>query len=262
MLLCAFNAAYKMYLVIYSDLSFDYLARIAPLLNILILFFLLNTMYFIAKEIIFIKDNKTEVSFADSMGVFISFWLLPFVIGILFLQPTIKTIFEKQSEKETEGIEEEQESEEITEEELINYTIHKYKCPEGELTINQELHQPNFGEKVLLNGSPAPTGKYKIGFLQTIIVVDGKVAKEFPAVPEDEIIPTEEKKEEKAAPTFTKHTYQCSEGELVIEQEFQMPNYGETAYLDGKPAPTGNYEIGFLRSVFISEGKVSPKTKT
>ena len=57
--------------------------------------------------------------------------------------------------------------------------------------------------------------------------------------------------------TYTKHTYKCDAGELIIEQEYQNPNNGEAAYLNGKPAPTGKYKIGFLQTISILDGKVN-----
>jgi len=50
-----------------------------------------------------------------------------------------------------------------------------YECDVGLLEIEQEFHSPNIGEKVYLNGRTAPDGKYKLGFLRFISVVDGMV---------------------------------------------------------------------------------------
>lgn len=56
--------------------------------------------------------------------------------------------------------------------ELVTYT---YKCSEGELIVEQEFYQPNKGESIFLNGVLAPTGKYKIGFMNYLVVEDGKI---------------------------------------------------------------------------------------
>ena len=52
-----------------------------------------------------------------------------------------------------------------------------YKSKEGILSIEQEYQNPNIGEKVMLNNSPAPTGKYKIGWFSSINIIDGKVSR-------------------------------------------------------------------------------------
>lgn len=240
------------YIIMLADLPFETLVKIIPFLNIIDLFFIIACILFISKELVLIKRNKTQVDMFDYIGMFISFTLVSFLLGVIFVQPVIKSIFDQHaddSEKDIKDIENEQNPETI-----INYTSHVYKCPEGELVIEQELNQPNFGEMVLLNGSPAPTGKYKIGFLQTLIVVDGKVANRLPetSIVEKLSPPIEEPKN-----AFIKHTYNTDQGELVIEQEYHVPNKGEFAYLNGEPAPTGKYKIGFLQSIYIIDGIVS-----
>jgi|JI10StandDraft_1071094.scaffolds.fasta_scaffold45998_2 hypothetical protein len=56
---------------------------------------------------------------------------------------------------------------------------------------------------------------------------------------------------------FTTFVYNCKEGELRIEQEYQNPNVGEIATLNNLPAPTGVYKIGWFSKITIVEGKVS-----
>ena len=56
---------------------------------------------------------------------------------------------------------------------------------------------------------------------------------------------------------FTTFVYQCKEGELTIEQEYQNPNIGEVAKLNNMPAPTGVYKIGWFSRIKIVNGKVS-----
>jgi hypothetical protein len=55
---------------------------------------------------------------------------------------------------------------------LVDYS---YTSDKGALVIRQEYYQPNNGEEVFLNGEKAPTGKYKIGFMNFVAVEDGKV---------------------------------------------------------------------------------------
>jgi len=55
----------------------------------------------------------------------------------------------------------------------IVYIPRTYKCQEGNLVIEQELHNPNIGEKVFLDNKPAPSGRYKIGFMSYLEVEDG-----------------------------------------------------------------------------------------
>lgn len=240
--------------LLYTDIPFETLKDIAPFINILILFCLLNCVLFISKEIIFIKENKTEIQPHEYIGVFISFWLIPLLIGILILQPTIRKIFEEKAPHEEND--EEEAIGERTEVELIAYTTKTYNCETGSLTIEQQYHQPNVGEKAFLNGKSAPTGKYKIGFLQYITIVDGLVANHLPENENQEIkilvkpIPAE--KETVLKPT----KYKCAQGELVIEQEFQMPNSGERVFLNGHPAPSGKYKIGFLQTIVVEDGIV------
>ena len=214
-----------------------------------------NNMIFISKEILCIESQRKNATISECIGLAVAFWFVPLLIGVLFVQPTIKRIFENKKYKkktvvdyETTTVETEVQNANIT------YTEHKYKCDYGELIINQEFQNPNVGETAFLNGEIAPTGKYKIGFLQSVSIIDGKIAKELPEV---EIkIPVKEKPAT-AKPKYTNHTYKCDAGELVIEQEFHNPNSGELAYLNGKPAPTGKYKVGFLQSIIILDGEVT-----
>lgn len=214
-----------------------------------------NNMIFISKEILCIESQRKNATISECIGLAVAFWFVPLLIGVLFVQPTIKRIFENKKYKKKTITEPELNRLEKEERNLnITYTKHKYKCANGELIINQEYQNPNVGETAYLNGEIAPTGKYKTGFLQTICIIDGKVAKELPVVEIDEPI---KEKPITAKTKYTKHTYKCDTGELVIEQEYQNPNYGETAYLNGKPAPTGKYKVGLFQTIFISDSKVS-----
>lgn len=55
------------------------------------------------------------------------------------------------------------------------YTEYSYETTSGILTINQEYHNPNIGEKVFIYNRPAPNGKYKIGFLSFVEIEDGRI---------------------------------------------------------------------------------------
>ncbi len=70
---------------------------------------------------------------------------------------------------------------------------------------------------------------------------------------DDEII-------EKEIPTkeiiYKKYTYNCEDGILTIEQEFQNPNVGEKVFLNDKPAPFGKYKLGFMSHIFVDNGIV------
>ena len=55
---------------------------------------------------------------------------------------------------------------------LVDYT---YKCNKGVLIIQQEFYQPNKGEQAFLNNEKAPDGKYKIGFMNFIVIENGRV---------------------------------------------------------------------------------------
>lgn len=50
-----------------------------------------------------------------------------------------------------------------------------YTIKEGELAIKQEFTNPNKGEYVFLNGKVAPNDKYRLGFMNYIIVENGKI---------------------------------------------------------------------------------------
>jgi hypothetical protein len=50
-----------------------------------------------------------------------------------------------------------------------------YSVKEGELVIQQEFTQINRNEFVFLNDVKAPNGKYKLGFMNYIIVENGKI---------------------------------------------------------------------------------------
>ena len=214
-----------------------------------------NNMIFISKEILCIESQRKNATISECIGLAVAFWFVPLIIGVLFVQPIIKRIFENQKIKkkvltnsETILIETEEQNANI------HYTEHKYNCDNGELIINQEYQNPNIGETAFLNGEIAPTGKYKIGFLQSVCIIDGKIAKELPEV---EIETPIKEKNITTKPKYTNHTYKCDAGELVIEQEFHNPNSGELAYLNGKPAQTGKYKVGFLQTINIVDGKVS-----
>jgi hypothetical protein len=64
--------------------------------------------------------------------------------------------------------------EEVVKKEFVKY---HYKCTQGEIIIDQELYSPNVGESVFLNDKMAPDGKYKIGFLNHIMVLNGVLHK-------------------------------------------------------------------------------------
>jgi hypothetical protein len=64
-----------------------------------------------------------------------------------------------------------------TSEPIINYNKTTYSSDKGELTIEQEYQNPNVGERVYINNQTAESGKYKIGTLSYIEVLDGKILK-------------------------------------------------------------------------------------
>jgi hypothetical protein len=137
----------------------------------------------------------------------------------------------------------------------IEFNEVDYKLENQEvLTIKQEYPNPNIGEFAYINNKPAPNGRYKIGFLHSVYVVDGKIAKELPEI---EIETPIKEKPEIIKPKYTNFTYNCNEGELLIEQEFHNPNSGELAYLNGKPALSGKYKVSFFHSITILDGKVN-----
>jgi hypothetical protein len=249
---------FTFYILFYTNLAFERFEQVLVPLNFVTIFFLLNCFFFISKEIICIKTNKPEILPHEYIGIFVSFWLLPFVIGVLFIQPTIKSIFEKASLTESEEIEE---TEEISEEVQINFTPHYYKSDFGELKIEQEYHKPNIGEKVYLNGVSAPNGKYKIGFLQYVYVADGLISsgEHKPETPLNSMIPLDKETEEETPPKLERKIYNSTFGEVIIEQEYHYPNIGEKAYLNGQLAPTGKYDIGLLSPIIIVDGVVSKK---
>lgn len=130
-----------------------------------------------------------------------------------------------------------------------------YKLENQEvLTVKQEYPNPNIGEFAYINNKPAPNGKYKIGFLHSVCIIGGRIAKELPEI---EIETPVKENPVIVEPKYTKHTYKCDVGELLIEQEFHNPNSGELAYLNGKPAPSGRYKVSFFHSITILDGKVS-----
>lgn len=53
---------------------------------------------------------------------------------------------------------------------------------------------------------------------------------------------------------YTTHTYQCEDGIITIDQEFQNPNIGEKVFLNEKPAPFGKYKLGFMVHIFVDNG--------
>lgn len=58
-------------------------------------------------------------------------------------------------------------------------------------------------------------------------------------------------------PIYKTHTYNCEDGTLTIEQEFQNPNVGEKVFLNGKPAPFGKYKLGFMSHIFVDNGIIN-----
>lgn len=54
----------------------------------------------------------------------------------------------------------------------------KYYSIRGKIgiTIKQEHYNPNIGEYVYINNTPAPDGKYKIGFLTYIYIEDSRIS--------------------------------------------------------------------------------------
>lgn len=54
--------------------------------------------------------------------------------------------------------------------------------------------------------------------------------------------------------SYKKYSYQCDDGAITIEQEFQNPNIGERVFLNDKPAPFGKYKLGFMSHIFVDSG--------
>lgn len=59
----------------------------------------------------------------------------------------------------------------------LSYSKHIYNCSEGKLIIEQANQHPNTEESVWLNDLPAPNGKYKIGLLLSVEVINSKISK-------------------------------------------------------------------------------------
>jgi hypothetical protein len=91
-----------------------------------------------------------------------------------------------------------------------------------------------------------------------------EIKKEWNDDTPSETINTETNIEEKieitdlnSSPTiYSTHTYQCEDGTLTIDQEFQNPNKGENVFLNGKPAPFGKYKLGFMSFIFVNNGVI------
>jgi hypothetical protein len=64
-----------------------------------------------------------------------------------------------------------------TTERVISLKKVTYSSDNGELTIEQEYQHPNIGENVYINNQIVESGKYKIGLLNYIKVLDGKIIK-------------------------------------------------------------------------------------
>jgi hypothetical protein len=64
-----------------------------------------------------------------------------------------------------------------TMERVISLKKVTYSSDNGELTIEQEYQHPNIGENVYINNQIVESGKYKIGLLNYIKVLDGKIIK-------------------------------------------------------------------------------------
>jgi hypothetical protein len=67
---------------------------------------------------------------------------------------------------------------------------------------------------------------------------------------------TEDTPEEISDPNSKRYSYQCYEGELIIEQKEDEPDADDKAFLNGRLAPTGKYKIGEKKFVFVSNGIV------
>ena len=52
------------------------------------------------------------------------------------------------------------------------------------------------------------------------------------------------------------HAYKSDLGELIIEQELSQPNIGERAFMDGKPAHSDKYKVGFMNYIHIENGRI------
>lgn len=53
---------------------------------------------------------------------------------------------------------------------------------------------------------------------------------------------------------FEKYKYNGDFGELILEQKNEVPSIEDKAFLNGKPAPTGKYQIGDKLVVLVSNG--------
>jgi hypothetical protein len=82
-------------------------------------------------------------------------------------------------------------------------------------------------------------------------------------IPDAEMIEEEPIAEAEAEPVespsivnLTKYTYKGDYGVLVIEQHNELPGSDDMAYLNGKLAPTGKYQIGEKQFVMVSNGLI------
>lgn len=70
-------------------------------------------------------------------------------------------------------------------------------------------------------------------------------------------IPPNEEIENPASKVPTKQfEYKGDYGVLVIEQKFEMPSQEDMAYINGRPAPSGKYQIGENQFVLVSNGLI------
>ncbi len=69
-------------------------------------------------------------------------------------------------------------------------------------------------------------------------------------------IEQDEEQTESLNTNFERYSYSGDYGELIIEQQNDLPAADDKAFLNGELAPTGKYQIGDKQFVFVSNGFV------
>ncbi len=129
----------------------------------------------------------------------------------------------------------------------------QYVIDEGNIKIETEAKSIKFGKNMpswdveeLVEKIEGFTGRKFVNPIQHKPIEDFAV--------EDESLLSDEAEKEVAETPLKKHSYNGDFGELLIEQKNDIPSAEDKAFLNGKLAPSGKYQIGDKQFVLISNG--------
>lgn len=132
----------------------------------------------------------------------------------------------------------------------------QYVIDEGNIMLETETQKIKFGKNIPSWDVEELVEKIEHFTGRKFASPKQQQAIEKPYVDEGSDLNVETLQEEVPDSNYKRYSYKCDEGELIIEQKEDTPSADDKAYLNGRPAPTGKYQIEEKKFVFISNGIV------